>query len=204
MDGQEYLTQISAENRPIKKSKRGFFSSKYFMLGATALIILIIIIIIGSIMGASKGDEKSLSCSLLLHIDNTAGLVHEYQPDIKSSNLRSSSASFYGVLTNTSKPLTDYLAEKYDYNIKKINKNLVDEATLNKDNLGTDLFEAKINGTLDRIFAHKMAYEISILTSEEAKIINKTGDSKLKEILITSKDGLEVLYERFNSFSEAK
>jgi hypothetical protein len=204
MDGQEYLTQISAENRPIKKSKRSIFTSRYFVLGITTLILLIIIIIIGTIIKASKGDVKNDSYALLLHVGNTSEQIHTYQPEVKSSYLRSSSASLYGVLTNTKKTLTDYLVEKYNYSEGKIDKNLIDEADLNKEELNTDLFEAKINGTLDRIYAHKMAYEISILTSEETKIINTTDDSRLKEILTTSKDGLDVLYENFNSFSEAK
>lgn len=204
MDGQEYLNQISAENRPIEKKGSKSFSSRLLLIGVASLILLVIIIIMGSMLKANKGSEKTLSYSLLLHINNTADIVHTYQPEIKSSNLRSNSASLYGVLTNTSRSLTDYMTEKYDYNEKKIDENLAEEATLNKDGLESDLFEAKINGTLDRIFAHKMAYEISILTSEEAKILGTTGDSKLKEVLTTSQNGLDVLYEKFNSFSEAK
>lgn len=203
MDGQEYLKQISVSNRPVKQKSGGFFSSKYFMLGMCALILLILIIIIGAILSSKKNSEKNLPYALLLHIDNTAELIQKYQPEVKSSNLRSSSASFYGVLTNTSKSLTDYLTEKYNYKEKDINKNVVEETTLNKDGLETDLFEAKINGVLDRIYAHKMAYEISILNNEEDKIVNTTGDSGLKEILTTSQSGLEALYEKFNSFSEA-
>ncbi len=203
MDGQEYLEQISASNRPVTKKGRNIFTSKYFMLGMGALALLIIFIIIGSILRGNKGNNKNSLYSLLLHIDNTSKLIQDYQPEIKSSNLRSSSASLYGVLTNTSKKLTDYSVEKYDYSLKKVDKDIVEETTLNKDALESDLFEAKINGTLDRIFAHKMAYEISILNSEETKLINTTGDSELKEILTTSQEGLEVLYDNFNKYSEA-
>ena len=203
MDGQEYLKQISVSNRPVKQSKRSFFSSKYFLLGMVALILLIIVIIIGATLSGNKGSEKTLSYSLQLHLNNTSELIQKYQPDVKSSNLRSSSASLYGVLTNTSKSMNEFLTEKYNYKEKDVDKKLVEEATLNKDGLESDLFEAKINGTLDRIYAHKMAHEISILISEEGRILNTTGDSKLKEILTTSQTGLDNLYERFNSFSEA-
>ena len=204
MDGRDYLNQISIDNRPVKQSRGSIFTSKYFMFGMAALVLLILIIIIGSVLRSNKGSEKELSYALLLHINNTSEEIQTYQPEIKSSNLRSSSASLYGVLTNTSKSLTDYLVETYEYDERKVDDNIVEEATLNKDGLEADLFEAKINGTLDRIFAHKMAYEISMLTNEEAKILNTTGNSSLKEILTTSQEGLEVLYEKFNSFSEAK
>ena len=95
------------------------------------------------------------------------------------------------------------MVEKYEFKEKDISEDLVEEATLNKDGLESELFEAKINGILDRIYAHKMAYEISVITSEEAKIINMTGDSSLKELLEKSHSSLENLYEKFNNFSEA-
>lgn len=203
MDGQEYLNQISASNRPLKSAKGGFWRSKYFMWGMGALAALIFIIIIGAILGSVKGGEKDLSYSLLLHIDNTSQTIQEYQSKIKSSELRSSSASLYGVLTNTSKALTEYLEAKYNYKEGDVGDRLVEQATLEKDGLVADLFEAKINGILDRIYAHKMAYEISLFTSEEARLINTTGDSTLKELLTTSHSSLENLYEKFNGFSES-
>lgn len=174
------------------------------MWGMGALGVLIVIIIIGSILGSAKGGEKNLSYALLLHLNNTAGLIQEYQPEVKSSALRSSSASLYGVLTNTSKNLNDFLVQKYDYKEKEVDTKIVEAATLEKDGLEADLFEAKINGTLDRIYAHKMAYEISLFMSEEAKLIDSTGDSNLKALLSESHSSLENLYENFNSFSEAK
>ncbi|MBQ2672991.1 hypothetical protein IJH26_01570 [Candidatus Saccharibacteria bacterium] len=204
MDGQEYLNQISATSQPIGSTKQGWWRSKFFMWGMGALGVLIVIIIIGSILGSAKGGEKNLSYALLLHLNNTAGLIQEYQPEVKSSALRSSSASLYGVLTNTSKNLNDFLVQKYDYKEKEVDTKIVEAATLEKDGLEADLFEAKINGTLDRIYAHKMAYEISLFMSEEAKLIDSTGDSNLKALLSESHSSLENLYENFNSFSEAK
>ena len=203
MDGQEYLNQISASSKPLKPAKGGFWRSKFFMLGMGALGALIVIIIIGAILGSNKGGEKNLSSALLLHLNNTAELIQEYQPKVKSSELRSSSASLYGVLTNTSKSLTEWLETKYNLKDKDVDEKITEQATLEKDALETDLFEAKINGILDRIYAHKMAYEISLFASEEAKLINTTGDSTLKELLTTSHSSLENLYEKFNSFSES-
>jgi hypothetical protein len=96
------------------------------------------------------------------------------------------------------------LNEKYDYKEKDANKNLVEEATLSKDGLEADLFEAKINGNLDRIYAHKMAYEISLFMNEETKLINTTKNSDYKEILTKSYNSLDNLYDSFSNFSETK
>lgn len=205
MEGQEYLDQISAGNRPIKKAKAGggLLSSKFFIVGMVGVIGLIVIIIIGAILGGNKGGEKNLAFKLKLHLDNTEEVIQGYQSNVKSSNLRSSSASLYSILSNTNRELTEYITGKYEFKEKNVDKNIIEEATLAKDGLETELFEAKINGNLDRIYAHKMAYEISLITSEEAKIINTTRSTELKEMLVSSYNSLGNLYDNFDSFSEA-
>lgn len=204
MQGQEYLDQISAQVRPVKSTKPGIIGSKYFMIGMVGLIALVVIIIIGAILGGNKGGEKNLSYKLKLHLDNTASVISEYQPRVKSSDLRSHSASLYSVLSSTNRELTNYLTEKYNFKEKDINKDFVEEATLAMDGLEAELFEARINGNLDRIYAHKMTYEISLFMNEEAKLINSTSNASYKEILTRSYNSLSNLYDSFNSFSETK
>lgn len=204
MEGQEYLNQISATAKPTKKLRKNILSSKYFIFGAASVIVLILIMILGAILSAGKGDQKELSTALILHLNNNTELIEEYQPNIKSSDLRSDSSSLYSVITNTSKKLNDYLVEKYDFKEKNIAKNVVDAATQEREELNEELFKGKINGTLDRVFAHRMAFEISALATEEQAILTKTKDETLKAILTESHDSLTNLYNKFDSFSEAK
>lgn len=209
MDGQEYLNQITESNKPKKKAgnKKGIsniLSSKIFKIGAIGLGALIVIIILGSILGGNKSNDKTLCYDLKLHLDSTSEVIQEYQQYVKSSILRSSSASLSGVLTNSSKELTDYLVDRYGFKDKDIDKKKVEAATAEKDEIANDLFEAKINGILDRIYAHKMAYEISLLTAEEARLMNTTNNETLKELLNTSYESLNNLYDKFNDFSETK
>ena len=202
MDGQEYLNQISASVKPEKVKGNGILSSRFFIVGMVGLICLIIIIIIGAVLSGNKGSEKNLSYALALHIDNTAEVIKKYQNDIKSSDLRSSAASLYGVLADTSGKLTNYLTEKYGTKTKDADEKIVEQATLEKDGLESELFEAKINGILDRIFTHKIAYEISVMMAEESKIQNMTKSEELKEILTTSQNSLFTLQSKFNDYSE--
>ncbi len=107
-------------------------------------------------------------------------------------------------MSNTNRELTEYITEKYDYKEKNVNADIINEATLARDGLEADLFEAKINGNLDRIYAHKMTYEITMLMNDEAKLINATNDNNYKDILNRSYNSLETLHESFSSFSETK
>jgi len=202
MDNQEYLNQISGAARTSKKTKSGILSSPFFKVGVIGGAALVFFLILGAILGAGKTGVKEQCFSLKLRLDNTLEIISTYQTDVKSSDLRSSSASLYSILSNTSRDLTNYVTEKYNYKEKSVPKNLVETATLEKDGLGAELFEAKINGILDRIYAHKMAYEISWITTNEATIFNATNDEALKSLLTTSYDSLNNLYEKFSDFSE--
>ena len=204
MDRQEYLNQISMKNRPAKNSKSGIFASKFFWVGVIGAAIFILILIIGGILGGARGSDKDRLLALILHMDNTSEVIGEYQPNVKSSDLRSYSASLNGVLSNTSRELTNYIAEKYNMKPKDANDSIAEEETLTKDGLANELFEAKINGILDRIYAHKMAYEISLVTSREIQLYKSTNNENLKGILDTSYNSLSNLYDKFNDFSETK
>ena len=206
MDGQEYLNQISATTRPTKNSGIGnIFSSKIFIFGIIAIVLLIAFVIVGAILSSNKTDVKTLAGSLKVHLDNTTEVINNTQTYVKSSSLRSSSASLAGILSNTNNQLTNYLTEQYKFKVKDVNPKIVSQLTLEKDALSNDLFTARINGNLDRIYAHKMSYEISKIIAEENRIINFPSNSEeLQNILVTSRDSLLNLFDSFNNFSETK
>lgn len=205
MEGQEYLNQISMQNRPQKQSKMGkIFSSKVFMVSIIGVILLVVIMIVGAILGGSRTNEKELAYKLKLHIDNTSAVISEYQPSVNSSDLRSNSASLLSILANTNRDLTAYLTDAYSYKSGSEGETLINDAKLNADGLRAVLFNAKINGILDRIYASQVAYEVSLIMNEESKIYNKTNNDNLKNILSSSYSSLENLYNAFKSFSEAK
>ena len=204
MDGKEYLEQIASTARPTKKTKMsGVISSPYFKILLVTVVAFIVIVIVGSLISGSKVSLSKQIVSLKMQVDGTMAVIFDYQTNLKSSDLRSSSSSLYGVLSITSSDLQNYLQEKYDSSEKEY-KNLQEEADLEKDALEADLFNAKINGTLDRIYAYKMTYQISAIMAKETSIYNTSGDETLKSLLETSYNSLNNLYEKFSNFSETK
>lgn len=203
MDNRDYLNQISA--KPVAQKKKGaggLLGSKLTLIIIGAVVLFIAFAIIGSVLGSNKDKLKDNAVLLQLHLDSTAEIISKYQPSVKSSALRSDSASLSGIITNTNSKLTNYLVEKYDYKKSAANKDLIEQVKTEQDALDADLFEAKINGVLDRMYAHKMTYEITILKNEESKLYGDTKDEALKEILSESLSSLENLYTKFNDFSE--
>ena len=208
MENQEYLNQISAASKPTttqtKSGPNNILHSKILYLIIGAIIIVIILAIVGSLLGSNKSTPQTEIIKLKLHADSTMNVINTYQPDVKSSSLRSSSASMNSILADTSSKLNTYIAEKYGDKAVGNAKNLAEEAKTTEDALESELFEAKINGILDRVYAHKMAYEISVFLSEEGKLYNSTKDENLQSILADSYNSLENLYSNFNDFSETK
>lgn len=192
------------KNQPAKKSRSGIFASKFFWIGVIGVVTFILIMIIGSALGSGNTSAKDKIFGLILHIDNTSELIEKYQPDVKSSDLRSYSASLNSVLSETSRSLTNYATEKYNFKANDVKKEIAEEETTARDDLDAELFEAKINGNLDRVYTHKMAYEISLITARESQIIKSVNNDVLKEALVKSYDSLGVLYDKFNDFSETK
>jgi len=203
MNRQEYLNQISKSSAPVKGAKPGILQSKFFMVGAVGVILFILIAIVGAILGGG-GDDQSRSIALELHLTGTMEVMSDYQPKVKSSDLRSNSSSLYGVLSGAETNLSNFLAEKYDYNGRDVDKNLQLEADTEQDALDSALFEAKINGNLDRIYAHKLTYEVSKFMSEADKIARTTDNENLRAIMKNLSGNLAPLYDKFSEFSQGQ
>ncbi len=206
MDGQEYLNQLAAEARSTRKSAGGarFLQSKIFLVSAVGVIAFVLIAIVGAMLGSMKTSTKDLEIALMLHLENTSEVMQTYQTNVKSSDLRSISASLASVLANTDRKLTDFLTETYGFEEGDIEDDVTEKATTERDALEADLFDAKINGILDRTYAYKMSYEISLFMAEETKILNATSDENLREFLTTSYGSLNNLATKFEDFSETK
>lgn len=212
MNKQEYLNQISATSKPMKPGDGSFisrlFASKIFWICLAAIAGFILILVIGSVISGAKGNVKDNTYALKIHINNTTNVMDDYRKKVKSSDLRSDGATLSSLLLDLDGKLENYINEKYGINgnevSKKLNSNKVDELNLERDGLESELYEAKINGILDRIYARKMSYEIAMIMTEEKQISDASGDEDLKNILSTSYSSLENLYDKVSNFSEAK
>ena len=207
MDKQEYLNQISASVRPAKPQKTGLsgiLSSTIFKVAMAGGLGVILLAIIGSLLGGGKSSVKEELQELDLYVGSTMSAISDYQPNLKSSALRSYSASLYSVLSNTSRDVNNYLVGAYGEREAAPSKTMTEDEKLHLDGLESELFSAKINGILDRIYAHKMAYEISMIMSREGSVYERVSDASLKTAIETSYNSLNNLYSEFDGFSETK
>ncbi len=201
MDSETYLNQISRSNRKYSGSN-SFLSSKIFKIGIIVMAATILIIAISSIL--DPGDTtKNKIMGLKLHSENLVKAINEYRPLIKSSKLRSESVSVNSILESLNTNLDTYIVKKYK-DAKNIDKSITKKEEDLNNKLNDDLFNAKINGLLDRTYSSKIAYELTIITTREKEVIKLIKDTELKNSLESSLNSLNNLYNSFNNYSEAK
>ena len=201
MDNQAYLNQISASNRPETTSKlSGLFKNNIFKISIITVGLFILIFIIGQILSGLKGDTKQDFFDFKVRLDNTSKTIKNYQGLVKSSRLRSYSASLATIISSTTKATDDYASKTYP----KVKITGTEAVTKAAEELENDLHDAKINGFLDRVYARKLAYEISVIMAEESKLIKSIKDTEYQKALQSSYDSLSVIKDSFASFSETK
>lgn len=202
-----YLEQISA--KPAPKNSQNFwqkmFSSVLFkiLLGLTAFTL--IFMIFASLISATRKDDQSETISLHLHIANVEASISTYQNSVKSSALRSYSSALSTLLSSADSTLVSRLTEKYAWKEKETSADLISAETALSDELNNDLFAAKINGKLDRVYAQKMAYETAYIANAEKELENLASprdDSDYISTLEASITSLNNLYDYFNDFNE--
>lgn len=202
MDNQAYLDQISA--KPIKAaSAPDFLHSKFLYIILGGIVAFILIMLLGAVM--NSGENTQTKCEkLYLHTENLSQIINDFQPSIKSSQLRSDSTSFHSILSNVALINTNFLTKNYDFKKNNINGKLKTNEDELYAELNNDLFDAKINGLLDRTYARKMAHEVAIIRTYIKDIVSKTKDQDFKNELSRFNDSLDVLENAFDSFSETK
>lgn len=204
MDSEAYLNRISISNRRHKAGGNNFLNSIWFKVIVGVVLGASIFMIFSSILGSGESVKDKLT-ALKLHTTNLSKTISTYQPRVKSSSLRSNTASLNGVLTNATNGITNYMTEKYKTkDDKNVSKNLKKKEEDLTKKLEDELFNARINGLLDRTFASKMAYEITVISTRSKEILKLTKNDDLKNILNTSLNSLDNLYNSFNNYSEAR
>ena len=209
MDNMAYLQQIATPTDQKPKSPlSSLMSGKMIKILIALAALAILIIIIGTIVSSSNSSnsERSKVEQVQLRSSNLIKTINTYNKSLKSSSLRSTGQSLSAVLTETNRELSNLLKSDYavtdesDTSLSKETKTS-EENYINKVN--GDLETARLNANLDRTYARQMALEISLLSSLESSLLEKTSNASLKNILATSLNNLSPLRTAFDSFSDS-
>lgn len=199
MNDLEYLNQISAKVNQQQKPAGLFDKKMKIVFGVLAGVLILFIILLVAAGGSSKPEATATSELNRLYNRSTELLktYNAYNGSVRSSSLRSTGTSLSTLLTELSSTTTSYLGDaKTD--------GVVGEDAQNFLELNNTLEKARLNGILDRNYAHEMHYQIRYLIIIEDSVREKTADANLKTYLTSSTESLSRLSETFGNFSESK
>lgn len=202
MDNLEYLNQISQSVRPTKPAANSQMK-KIIILGIIALFLAITVFAFTAIFSGGRKTPYDYAIQLDLRMQNLSNTLQTYNPMIKSSQLRSLGASLSSTLNNSSTQIANYFTElDLEDEERTPSPSIQDEETLISDNLNATLYNAQLNGLLDRTYLNQITLQISLLLSLETQISSKTNDEELLYIISLSTSNLEVILNNFNNFSD--
>ena len=203
MNALDYLNQISANvNQP---AKTGFLDKKMkIVLGVLGGVILLFVIFIAVAGGSSSKSQPTASTELgrlYMRASELSKTITNYNRSVSHSTLRSNGAQLSTLLTEITTTTSTYLSKNLGIETKSLALSDSDAANINK--LNADLEKARLNGLLDRTYAHEMGYQIDYLLIIEESIRKKTTDSILTAFIQSSTNSLTLLKDAFQNYSES-
>ena len=202
MNDLEYLNQISTKAN--QSAKTGLFDKKMkIVLGILGGVILLVVVLM-SVVGNSSNSESTVSSELSRLYTRATELnktITNYNRSVSHSALRSNGAQLSTLLTEVIANSSTYLSKNLGIEPKKLTITGKDAANIKK--LNSDLEKARLNGLLDRTYAHEMEYQIDYLLIIEESIQKKTSESYLKAFIESSTNSLNLLKESFHNYSES-
>lgn len=206
MDNYEYLQQISKSNRPLKPVKTSHLPNNFSLIVKIlvgAFLGLILLAGIGLLVKSSSTQSADTVKQLYARMNNVSNLIAEYNPNLKSSQLRAINSSLSSVISSTLPQLSAYLESVSDDSETALippTKLLEEEGKLYEDT-NKLLAEAKLNGTLDRIYSSQIHMQVTLLMTLTGETLIRNDDATLTEILNNFYSNLSVIEQTLNNYT---
>lgn len=205
MDNFEYLQKISQSNRPTAKQSKmskinGGLILKILLGGVLAGAVLIAI---GIIINTGPARATDVAQQLYMRMANVNQVISTYNKNLKSSQLRSINYSLSGTITGTMPQLSSYIASTNSKSKSPLTPpaDIADQETKLNASVNAGLANAKLNGTLDRIYAAQIHMQVSLLMSLTSELLKRDQDPALSSILDPFFSNLVVIEDTLNSYS---
>lgn len=187
----DYLNQIAPAPQKAGPSPKAFMI--LVGLGVFAFVV-VSLMIFSSLSAGPKTDMERLAARLTtLKTVATAA-----QPNIKSSQLRSTNSGFALSLSNTNRDIVAPLASA-GINTAKPSKDIL--ALESGDKITAKLEDARLNAVYDGAYAHEMSYQLAITISLMDKIYTGSHNQQVKDFLQATDKNFEPIKKQFDDFN---
>lgn len=205
MDNFEYLQRISASNRPVKKPSKlsRVNGSLILKILVSGILVSAILIVVGIVINAGPARATDVAQQLYTRMTNVNKAISTFNKDLKSSQLRSINYSLSGTLTNTIPQLSNYITTTNSSSKSPLTPpaDIITYETNLDASVNSALANAKLNGTLDRIYASQIHLQVSLMLSMTSELLERDQDTALHTILDPFFSNLNVIEQSLNNYS---
>lgn len=202
MDNKAYLDQIAVKG----KVKSGpIFTPVLIKAIAAGAVALITMIIVGAVINSSNSKVTQTYERVYLRITNLSSETSPfktYLDRVKDSGLRAYASALLTSLATTNVTLSG-ISNNIGINPSGISKTVQNEESANTADLEASFEDAVLTGTIDRTYAAKVYYQVSMLLTYEAAARAKTTNQQFAELLDQSTNDLTILQEKLKKYNES-
>lgn len=206
MDNLEYLQHISQSNRPTSSSKISKLNlGPIIKLLIGGILAAVLLIGIGLLINGNSTRSTDITKQLYVRMDNVNKLIDDFNKNLKSSQLRAINYSLSGTITGTMPQLAEYLKASSSESKGALTPpaKLLSEETQLYNSTGLALTDAKLSGTLDRIYTARIHMLVSLLMSLTSEVLARDDSTTLHSILDNFYSNLNNIEQTLNNYSDA-
>jgi len=200
MDNKAYLDQIAVKT----KVKSGpVITPMLIKLIAAGVIMLITMIIVGSVISSSNAKVTQTFERVYLRINklsDASGPLAKYTKDLRDPNLKSYATNLLSILT-TMKADVGSVISSTGVNPSGISSAITTAETGNMTAYSSALENAKLSGTIDRVFATETSYQLITLIQYENESLKKTNSQQYANIINKSAQDLSIIQQQIEEWS---
>jgi hypothetical protein len=192
----DYLDQIAPP-----PGRKGFMSGGFGKI----IVVLGVVFVLAVSLIIALGNQKNTASTekIAVRLENMITLTRDFKRHIKSGNLSSTNSNFQTWLTNTKREADDLLV-RAEVKPTSFDKKMVSDEKQAKTDMAEKLENARLTGSLDRVYAREMAFEAQKLVTEFNTMAKKGPAKAFKEFATTSNNSLIPLQKAFEDFDESK
>ena len=191
----DYLNEIAPKQQPVQMNRFAVFG----LIGGVLLLAFAIVMM----MVNSQPNYTKQAQSTLARIENLKAATKEQQSRLTENELSSMNTTLTTSLGSMGTELKSSLKDA------KIKTELVGDAKKTEkaysDKLSKTLEDAYLTGSLDRVYAREMSYQLSILKSYLQKLKTASGNRKaIADYVATNSKTLDAATKSFSNFTSTK
>lgn len=191
----DYLDQIAPPPAQ-QKFLSGGFGKLILIFGFLILIVMGIIVAIGNDKGTGPIEKMAIK------LQNFQTIADDRQKQLKSSRMVGANSNFKAWLAGAASE-SQKLTSGLGIPKAKLNKEVIANESAKAKKLSETLEDARLNATLDRIYAREMNLQTKLIKTELDTIAKKAPTKQVRDFAINASKNLVPIQESFANFDEA-